>query len=240
MRFTIISLFPSYFDGPFSVSLLKRARDNGLIDIRLVDLRAFGQGRYEQVDDRVYGGGPGMVLMAQPVIDAVRHVQEPRAKVIYLSPQGKRLTAQRCEELAQKQNPLILICGHYEGLDERALDLVVDEEISIGDYVLTSGAPAAAVVVDAVSRFVPGVVGNSESPQNDSFADGIFDAPLYTRPAEVEGLCVPEVLRCGHHAEIAAWRQQKAREKTKRVRPDLIENSEGNTQAPPREKEIQP
>ncbi len=238
MRFTIISLFPSYFDGPFGVSLLKRARDNHRIDIRLVDLRTFGQGPYEQVDDRVYGGGPGMVLMAQPVIDAVRHVQEPRSKVVYLSPQGKRLTAKKCEELAQKRDPLILICGHYEGLDERALELVVDEEISIGDYVLTSGAPAAAVVVDAVSRFVPGVVGNSESPQNDSFADGIFDAPLYTRPAEVEGLCVPEVLRCGHHAEIAAWRDQQAREKTQRVRPDLIENSEGNSQDPSREKEI--
>ncbi|MEM7174917.1 MAG: tRNA (guanosine(37)-N1)-methyltransferase TrmD [Chlamydiota bacterium] len=226
MRFTIISLFPKYFESPFSVSMIKRAREKKLIEIDLVDIRDFGEGTYKQVDDRVYGGGPGMVLMALPVLKAIRSAKRPTSRVIYLSPQGSRLTAKRCEALACEESHLVLLCGHYEGIDERVLEIAVDEEISIGDYVLTSGAPAATVLVDAISRFIPGVIGNEEAPQRDSFSDGVFDAPVYTRPSEVEGREVPAVLRCGHHGAIAHWRREKALKKTSQVRPDLVEELE--------------
>ena len=224
MRFDIISLFPEYFVGPFAVSMLKRAREKGLIEINLVNLRDFGEGAYRQVDDRVYGGGPGMVLMAEPILKAVRSLEAPNARVVYLSPQGQPLTAKRAQKLARDTSHLVLLCGHYEGIDERVIEAVVDEEISIGDYVLTSGAPAAIVVVDVVARFIPGVIGHEEASEQDSFAQGIFDAPLYTRPVEVEGRKVPDVLRCGHHAKIAEWRRGQAEAKTRRVRPDLTQN----------------
>lgn len=222
MRFDILSLFPDYFKGPFDVSMIKRARENGLIEIGLVDIRAFAEGRHQQVDDRPYGGGPGMVLMPEPVTKAIRSVRKKRSRVIYLSPQGEPLTARKCESLASEEH-LILLCGHYEGVDQRAIDLEVDEEISIGDFVVTSGAPAAIVLVDAVSRFIPGVIGNEEATRQDSFENGLFDAPVYTRPPEFEDLEVPLVLRQGHHAEIERWRKDIAYKKTKRVRPDLIE-----------------
>jgi len=167
MRWDILSLFPDYFKGPFDVSMIKRAREKGLLEICLVDMRDFALGRYQQIDDRPYGGGPGMVLMAEPVTRAIRSVKDETSHVVYLTPQGKPLTAQRCSELAQKEH-LIVLCGHYEGIDERALELEVDEEISIGDYVLTSGCPAAIVLVDSVSRFVPGVIGNEEAARQDS------------------------------------------------------------------------
>lgn len=222
MRFDILSLFPDYFKGPFDVSMIKRARENGLIEIGLVDIRAFAEGRHQQVDDRPYGGGPGMVLMPEPVTKAIRSVRKKRSRVIYLSPQGEPLTARKCESLAIEEH-LILLCGHYEGVDQRAIDLEVDEEISIGDFVVTSGAPAAIVLVDAVSRFIPGVIGNEEATRQDSFENGLFDAPVYTRPQKFEDLEVPLVLRQGHHAEIERWRKDIAYKKTKRVRPDLIE-----------------
>lgn len=220
MKWDILSLFPDYFGGPFHVSMIKRAKEKGLLEINLVDIRDFAPGRYQQVDDRPYGGGPGMVLMAEPVTQAIRKVRNERSHVVYLTPQGNPLTAQRCSELAKKEH-LVVLCGHYEGIDERALELEVDEEISIGDYVLTSGCPAAIVLVDSVSRFVPGVIGNEEATKQDSFENGIFDAPVFTRPPVFEGMEVPEVLRNGHHAEIEAWREKVAQEKTKRVRPDL-------------------
>ena len=222
MRFDILSLFPDYFKGPFDVSMIKRARENGLIEIGLVDIRAFAEGRHQQVDDRPYGGGPGMVLMPEPVTKAIRSVRKKRSRVIYLSPQGEPLTARKSESLASEEH-LILLCGHYEGVDQRAIDLEVDEEISIGDFVVTSGAPAAIVLVDAVSRFIPGVIGNEEATRQDSFENGLFDAPVFTRPPEFEDLEVPLVLRQGHHAEIERWRKDTAYKKTKRVRPDLIE-----------------
>lgn len=222
MRFDILSLFPNYFEGPFDVSMIKRAREKGLIEIGLVDIRSFAKGRYSQVDDRPYGGGPGMVLMPKPVTSAIRSVKKKRSRVIYLSPQGTPLTARKCESLAQEEH-LILLCGHYEGVDQRAIDLEVDEEISIGDFVLTSGAPAAITLVDAVSRFIPGVIGNEEATKQDSFENGVFDAPVFTRPPSFEGLEVPLVLRQGNHAEIDAWRKEVAFEKTQHVRPDLIE-----------------
>ncbi|MBI2743763.1 MAG: tRNA (guanosine(37)-N1)-methyltransferase TrmD [Chlamydiales bacterium] len=220
MKFTILSLFPGYFEGPFSVSMLKRAQEKELIEIEQVDIRDFAEDKHRKVDDRPFGGGPGMVLMPEPLTRAIRSRRGERARVILLSPQGKKLTAEKCQELAKEEH-LILVCGHYEGVDERVIEKEIDEEISIGDYVLTNGCIAAIVLVDAISRFVPGVLGHEEAAQQDSFQDGIFDGPQYTRPVEFEGLQVPEVLRGGNHADIEKWRKQKALEKTRRVRPEL-------------------
>ena len=235
MRVDILSLFPDYFRGPFDVSILKRAREKGLLDIHLVDIRDFAANKhaqkYAKVDDRPYGGGPGMVLMPEPVCSAIRSMKNEKSHVVYLSPQGQKLTAAKCEELAQKEH-LILLCGHYEGVDERALVQEVDEEISIGDYVLTNGCIAAVVVVDAVARFIPGVLGHEEAALQDSFQEGIFDAPHYTRPEVFEGMAVPAVLKTGNHAKIKKWRREQAVAKTQRVRPDLklLEGDEDETE----------
>jgi len=220
MRVDILSLFPEYFQGPFDVSIIKRAQEKGLIEIKLTDIRDFAKGKHAKVDDRPYGGGPGMVLMPEPVCGAIRSVKSEKAHVVCLSPQGTLLTAAKCQELAAKEH-LVLLCGHYEGIDERVLEQEVDEEISIGDYVLTNGCIAAIVVVDAVVRFIPGVLGHEEAAAKDSFQEGIFDGPHYTRPEVFEGLAVPEILKMGHHAEIEKWRKAQALEKTRRVRPDL-------------------
>lgn len=219
-RIDILSLFPGYFQGPFDESIIKRARQQGLLDIHLVDIRAYADNRHRRVDDRPYGGGPGMVLMPEPVVKAIRDVKTEKAHVVYLSPQGTQLTAAKSRELAQYEH-LILLCGHYEGVDERALQSEVDEEISIGDYVLTNGCLAAIVVVDALVRFVPGVLGHEAAANEDSFEQGILDCPHYTRPEVFEEQQVPEVLLSGNHQKILEWRQQRAREKTRRVRPDL-------------------
>jgi tRNA (guanine37-N1)-methyltransferase len=221
MIIDILSLFPEYFEGPFQVSMIKRAIERGLIDIRLKNIRDFGEGKHQKVDDRPYGGGAGMVLMPGPVISAIRSVKREDSHVVHLSPQGKKLTAATCERLAKLPH-LILVCGHYEGMDERIIDREVDEEISIGDYVLTNGCLASIVLVDATVRFIPGVLGHEEATRVESFQQGIFEGPSYTRPEEFEGLAVPEVLRSGHHAEIEKWRKREALEKTQRVRPDLI------------------
>lgn len=221
MRFDILSLFPEYFRGPFDESIIKRAKEKGIVEINLIDIRDFADNKWRRVDDRPYGGGPGMVLMPEPVTKAVRSVKTPAARVIYLSPQGTPLTAAKCRELASHEQ-IILLCGHYEGIDERALQSVVDEEISIGDYVLTNGCLPAIVVVDAVVRFLPGVLGHESAANEDTFEQGKFDCPHYTRPEEFEGNHVPQVLLSGNHKEIAQWRQAKALEKMRRVRPDLL------------------
>lgn len=225
MQIDVLSLFPTYFQGPFSESMIKKACDEGLLDIRLTDIRDFSEGRHRQVDDRPYGGGPGMVLMPHPVTRAIRSVKTERAKTIYLSPQGVPLSAKKCESLAKEEH-LILLCGHYEGIDERAIELEVDEEISIGDYVLTNGCAAAIVLTDAVCRFIPGVIGHEMAVETDSFHMDGFDYPSYTRPQTYEGKDVPAVLLSGNHKEIDAWRKKQAREKTLRVRPDLIKIDE--------------
>jgi len=219
MLIDILSLFPGYFKGPFDESIIMQARKKGLIDINLVDIRAFADNRYRKVDDRPYGGGPGMVMMPQPVIDAIYSVKKSGTKVIYMSPQGRLLTAAKCRELAQYEH-LIVLCGHYEGVDERILN-EVDEEISIGDYVLTNGCLSAIVLVDAMVRFVPGVLGHECAASEDSFENGLLDCPHYTRPVEYKGQMVPEILLSGNHKKIAEWRRQKALDKTKRMRPDL-------------------
>jgi tRNA (guanine37-N1)-methyltransferase len=221
VKIDILSLFPDYFRGPFDVSIVQRARERGLVDIGLVDIRDFAEGKHRQVDDRPYGGGPGMVLMPGPVTRAIDSVKTDQSHVVYLSPQGKPLTARCARRLAGLEH-LVLLCGHYEGIDERAIAARrVDEEISIGDYVLTSGCPAAVVLVDATLRFVPGVLGHAEAADNDSFEEGGFDCPHYTRPDLFEGRAVPEILKSGDHAKIVKWRKECAAEKTARIRPEL-------------------
>lgn len=220
LRIDILSLFPGYFSGPFQESMLKRAQEKRLLEIGLIDLRDFSSPPHWKVDDRPYGGGPGMVLMPAPTIAAVRSVKRQESRVVFLTPHGTPLTAKRCKELAQETH-LVLLCGHYEGMDQRVVDLVVDEEISIGDYVLTNGCAAAVVLVDATVRFIPGVLGHELSAEQDSFQGPLLDCPHYTRPEVFEGRGVPEVLLSGHHERIAAWRQEQAMEITRRVRPDL-------------------
>lgn len=221
MIIDILSLFPEYFAGPFAVSMIKRGIEKGLLEIRQTNIRDFGEGKHKKVDDRPFGGGPGMVLMPGPLTEAIRSVKREDSYVVYLSAQGKLLDAATCARLA-KMPHLILVCGHYEGIDERVIEKEIDEEISIGDYVLTNGCLASIVLIDATVRFIPGVLGHEEAAQLESFQNGIFEGPAYTRPEEFEGICVPEVLKSGHHAEIEKWRRQQALEKTERVRPDLL------------------
>jgi len=220
MDIEILSLFPDYFAGPFDESILKRAREKELVRIEHVQVRDFAQDKHKKVDDRPYGGGPGMVLKPDPTIAAIRSVKKENSHVVYLSPQGSLLTASKCRELSTKEH-LILVCGHYEGIDERVIEQEVDEEISIGDYVLTNGALAAIVLIDAVVRFIPGVLGNEHAADEDSFESGLLDCPHYTRPECFEGKTVPEVLLNGNHKQIAEWRKQMAELKTKQIRPDL-------------------
>jgi len=218
----ILSLFPSYFTGPFDESIFKQARKKGLLEINLIDIRDFSDNRYRKVDDRPYGGGPGMVLMPGPVLNAIKSVKKPYSRVIYLSPQGTPFTAEKARELAGYEH-LVLLAGHYEGIDQRVLDMEVDEEISIGDFVLTNGCLPAIVVLDAVIRFVPQVLGDELSASEDSFENGILDCPHFTRPEVFEGIKIPEILQSGNHKKIAEWRKMAALEKTKRVRPDLLD-----------------
>jgi tRNA (guanine37-N1)-methyltransferase len=222
MKIDILTLFPEFFSGPFNVSLLARAQKNGLVHIDLTQIRDFAFDKHRKVDDRPFGGGPGMVMKPEPVAAAIRSKRQEGSHVIYLTPQGRPLTAKRAQQLATCPH-LILLCGHYEGIDERVIQQEVDEEISIGDYVLISGCTPALVLVEAVCRFIPGFLGDEQSAYQESFQeDGLLDCPHYTRPCEFEGLKVPDVLLNGNHAEIAKWRKQQALEKTTRVRPELV------------------
>ncbi len=222
MEIDILSLFPEYFEGPLSCSILGRAQKKGLVRIRQTNIRDFSTDRHKSVDDRPYGGGPGMVMMVEPIVKAIRSLRRENSKVVYLSPQGRVLTAVMCEAFASEMEHMILLCGHYEGIDERVIEMEVDIEISIGDYVLTNGCPAALVLIDSVCRFIPGVIGHPDAPYQDSFhQEAVFDGPHYTRPVEFEGLKVPEVLTGGNHKEIEAYRRSQALEKGKRVRPEL-------------------
>ena len=224
MRFDIITIFPEMFAGVFSGGIIKKALEREMVRIAVHDLRDFTEDRHRQVDDRPFGGLEGMVLKPEPIFRAVEAVREDETSRVYLlSPQGRPLNSALAKELASERQ-VILICGRYEGVDERVVEHLVDGEISIGDYVLTGGEPAAVVVVDAVSRFVPGVVGKEGSVRNDSFAEGILDFPQYTRPREFRGLEVPQVLFSGDHKKIERWRRKKALEKTVRQRPDLVEH----------------
>jgi tRNA (guanine37-N1)-methyltransferase len=226
MRFDIITIFPEMFASVFSVGIIRKALDKGLVEIEVHDLRDYTRDKHRQVDDRPYGGLEGMVLKPEPVfaaVDAVR--REGDSRVYLLSPQGERFGSAQAEEMASRRQ-VVLICGRYEGVDERVASHLADGEISVGDYVLSGGEPAAVVIVDAVSRFVAGVVGKEESVRHDSFAEGILDFPQYTRPREFRGLKVPPVLFSGDHRKIERWRRRQALEKTLEKRPDLLKERE--------------
>ena len=220
MKIQVLSLFPEYFRGPLDESMVKRARERGLVDIELYNIRDWATGVHKKVDDRPYGGGPGMVMMPEPVCRAIRAVKKEGSRVIYMSPQGEPLKAKKCRQLATLPD-LVLLAGHYEGIDERVIKKEVDEEISIGDFVLTNGCLAACVLIDSVVRFIPGVIGDEKGAEEDSFEGGLLDWPHYTRPEIFEGELVPQVLLSGNHQEIAKWRHEMALEKTKKARPDL-------------------
>ena len=231
MQFHVISIFPELFTSPLSVSLLKKAQDNGLVSCTIHDLRDYAAGKHRSTDDAPYGGGYGMVMKPEPVFAALEAVEQIVAaqgsqgskrsmRRILLSPRGTRLTQEKAVELANEE-ALLLVCGRYEGVDER-VRVCVDEELSIGDYVLSGGEMAALVVIDAVARLIPGVLGSPESIQEESFSTGLLEYPHYTRPEKFQGMQVPEVLLSGNHAEIARWRRQQSLVRTREQRPDLL------------------
>ena len=224
MKIDILTLFPEMFAGPFEESIIKRAQEKGLVEINIHNLRNWAKDERGTVDDRPYGGGPGMILMPQPIFDAVEsiksEIRSTKSEIILLTPQGQKFDQQKARTLS-KLGHLILITGHYEGFDERIRNLV-DEEISIGDYVLTGGEIAAMVMVDSVVRLIPGVVGKEASLAEESFSQNLLEYPQYTRPEEFKGQKVPEVLLSGNHAEIAKWRRGQAEERTRERRPDLF------------------
>ena len=226
MRIDILTLFPEMFSA-LQESILGRAQKSGKIEINVVNIRDYTEDKHLKCDDYPFGGGAGMVMLAQPIMDAMASVTGEgfSGKRIYMGPRGTTLTTRKARELAREEH-LVLLCGHYEGVDQRALDSCIDEEISIGDYILTGGELAAMVLTDAVSRFIPGVLGSAESPEEESFSDGLLEYPQYTRPREIGGMEVPEVLLSGDHAKIRAWRRQESLRATKRFRPDLLEKAE--------------
>jgi tRNA (guanine37-N1)-methyltransferase len=221
VRIDVFTIFPGIFEGPLRESLLGKAIEAGVVDVRVHDIRASATDKHRQVDDEPYGGGPGMVLKPEPVFAAVESLGEGTKRMIVLSPAGRRLEQSLVRELA-KEPWLVLISGRYEGVDERVVEGLPAEEVSIGDYVLSGGEIPALVVLEAVTRLVPGVVGKEESLERESFEDGALDHPHYTRPSEFRGMAVPDVLLSGNHAEVERWRQEAAREKTRRNRPDLL------------------
>nr|BCX00771.1 MAG: tRNA (guanine-N(1)-)-methyltransferase [Bacteroidota bacterium] len=224
MRVDIISVVPGVLESPLRHGLLRRAQERGKLQVVVHNLRDYGIGRYRQIDDYPYGGGAGMVLRPEPIFACVERLQAERNydEVIYLTPDGERFTQAVANELSLKEN-LILLCGHYKGVDERVRQSLVSRELSIGDYVLSGGELAALVVLDAVARLIPGVLGDAESALTDSFQAGLLDAPWYTRPAEFRGMRVPEVLRSGDHEAIRRWREVQALERTRQRRPDLLD-----------------
>jgi len=222
MRIDVLTLFPEMFQGPLDASIVGRARAAGIVDLRLWNIRDLAEGRHRQVDDYPFGGGTGMILKPEPVFSAVRHVLGgEKAPIILMSPQGEVFSHRLAEELSREKR-LVLICGHYEGVDERIRQALVTRQISIGDYVLTGGELPAMVVIDAVVRFLPGALGDGSAVHTDSFAQGLLEYPQYTRPREFEGMKVPEVLLSGNHQLIAKWRREQALRRTLLLRPDLL------------------
>lgn len=222
MRIDILTLFPGICEGPLAESMMKRAQAAGHVAIRVHDVREWAPGKHRITDDAPYGGGQGMVMKAEPIFLAVESLRSEESRVVLMSPGGRLLDHATAMEFSRCAH-LIVICGHYEGVDQRVLDHLVDDELSIGDYVLTNGAIAAVVFTDAVVRLIPGVLGDACSAADDSFATGILEFPQYTRPVEFRGWRVPEILLSGNHAAIARWRWERAVEKTRRVRPDLLD-----------------
>lgn len=222
MKITILTLFPKMFDA-LKESLIGKAINKGILQIDVVDFREFSLDKHKKVDDYAFSGGAGMVLIPQPIYDAIQSVITPDSYVVYMSPKGTPLSQNKVIQMANNIKHLVIICGHYEGLDERIIQLCVDEQISVGDFVLTGGEIPAMALVDSVSRYVDGVLHNSDSVEDESFSDGLLEYPQYTRPQEFMGLRVPDVLLNGNHKEIAKWKQEQKILETKKYRPDLLE-----------------
>lgn len=230
MRFDVLTLFPEMIDYVTNASIIGRAKEQGLIIINPVNIRDYSNDRHKKVDDYPYGGGSGMIMTPQPIYDAYLSVVkdlETKPRLIYMSPQGQVLTQEKVKELSKLEH-IIILCGHYEGVDERVIEEIVDEEISIGDYVVTGGELPALVLIDAVSRLIPGVLSSEESFQEESHYNGLLEYPQYTRPYEFKGRTVPDILLSGHHARISEWRMQTALERTAKKRPDLLEKYKNN------------
>jgi tRNA (guanine37-N1)-methyltransferase len=221
MKIDVLTLFPAMFAGPLDESIIMRARKKGLLDLNVHDLRQWTHDRHKTVDDRPFGGGPGMLMKPEPIFEAVESLRREQTKVILLSPGGRKFDQQIARELSA-QTDLLLVTGHYEGLDERVRIGLAHDELSIGDYVLTNGALPAMVVIDAVTRLLPGVLGDDESSRDESFSHGLLEYPQYTRPAEFRGMKAPDVLVSGNHAEIEKWRREQAKLRTQERRPDLL------------------
>lgn len=232
LRFDIVTIFPEFFREAFDYGIIRRARTAELVEIKAHDLRAWTTDKHHSVDDRPFGGGDGMVFKAEPVFAAVgeltgtseRANYSSATRVVLLSPQGRVFTQQLAQDFATTATHVVLICGRYEGVDERVVEALVTDEVSIGDYVLSGGEPAALVVIDAVVRLLPGALGSETSAVHESFSDGLLDYPHYTRPPELRGLKVPDILLTGNHVEIARWRREQALRKTRRNRPDLLKD----------------
>ncbi len=235
MKIDVLTIFPEFFGQVFDFGIIRRAKLAGIVEINVHDIREFAADKHRMTDDRPFGGGDGMVMKPEPIFAAVEHLtgaaeraEYPAAtRVVMLSPQGRPLSQQIVRELAEDAVQIVIICGRYEGVDERVNDALVTDEISIGDYVLSGGEPAAVVLTDAIVRLLPEALGSETSAENDSFSNGLLDCPHYTRPAEFRGMKVPEVLLSGDHAEIEKWRREMAMQKTKKVRPDLLEGENG-------------
>ncbi len=228
MRFDILSIFPEIFNTVLGSSIIGRAQQSGLISVNAINIRDYSKDKHKKTDDYPFGGGNGMVMMVQPIFDAYKAIVENldyKPHFIYMSPQGTKLNQQHVERLSEYKH-IILLCGHYEGVDERVIEELIDEEISIGDYVLTGGELPAMVLIDAISRAIPGVLSNDESYSDESLKDGLLEYPQYTRPAEYMGLKVPNILLSGHHANIEKWRRLQSLKRTKLKRPDLFEKLE--------------
>jgi tRNA (guanine37-N1)-methyltransferase len=221
MKIDVLTLFPEMFAGPLDVSIVGRAREKGLLDLRIIDLRKYTHDAHKTVDDRPFGGGPGMVLKPEPLFEAVEDLAGEETRVILTSPAGRVFNQGIARELVTSRH-LLIICGSYEGVDERVREALVDDEISIGDYVLTNGGLPAMVMVDAVTRLLPGALGKDESSVDESFSGPLLEYPQYTRPAEFRGMKVPEMLLSGHHAQIEKWRAKQAQQRTAERRPDLL------------------
>ena len=224
MRIDIITVSPELLESPLGHSIMKRAKEKGLLEVVLHDLRQYGKGKYRQVDDYQFGGGAGMVMTIEPIVNCIETLQKQRNydEIIYMTPDGKQLNQSTCNQLSMQQN-LLILCGHYKGIDQRIRDHFITKEISIGDYVLSGGELAAAVLVDAIGRLLPGVLNDETSALFDSFQDGLLAPPVYTRPAEFRGWKVPEILLSGHQAKIDEWRMEQSLIRTKNLRPDLLE-----------------
>ncbi len=236
MKIDVLTIFPDFFGQVFDFGIIRRAKLAGIARLNVIDVREFADDKHKMTDDRPFGGGDGMVMKPQPIFSAIEHLlgtaerdkYPAGSRVVMLSPQGKPLKQNVAKEFAETAEHLVLICGRYEGIDERVNETLVTDEISIGDYVLSGGEPAAIVLADAIIRLLPDALGSDTSAENDSFSNGLLDCPHYTRPAEFRGMKVPEVLLNGNHAEIEKWRREKALEKTKKNRPDLLTGENGD------------